>query len=198
MIKLSKMSGKLKGIGAINTNTTSNGFCIKQNGNGKPDSICSECYSWRILKTFRKNAVPAFKHNSKVLSEKIIHPDGLPITNYAYFRFNGHGELINSNHFHNLLNICKKNKKTTFALWTKRSDIVKRELKSRDKPKNLILVYSNPKIDSVIGIPKGFNKVFNNVSHDIGTNCHGKCIDCLKCYNTSRYKANNVITEQVK
>jgi len=197
MIKLSKMTGKLEGIGAINTNTLSNDFCLKQHARSD-NSICAKCYSHTMLRTFRKKCVPAFQHNSKVLSEKIIHPDALPTTNFAFFRFSGHGELINSKHFHNYVNICLKNRKTNFALWTKRSDIVKRELKSRDKPKNLILVYSNPVIDKPIGIPKGFNKVFNNVSHDIGTNCHGKCIDCLKCYDTSRYKANNVIIEQVK
>ena len=197
MISISKMSGKLEGIPAINTNTLSNKFCIKQNAR-TDNSICKDCYSVAMLTTFRKNAVPAFQRNSVAISEKIIHPDGLPVVNAAYFRFSCHGEIINNNHFINLINIAVKNPRTNFALWTKRIDIVNKALKDYKKPKNLILVYSNPLTDRIITVPKGFDKVFNNVSSDNGTNCHGKCIDCLKCYKFSKSHKNNVIIEKIK
>ena len=67
--KWSKMSGKLEGIPALNTDTTSNKFC--QAMSKRKDTICSVCYSWSMLKTFRKNAVPRFKSNSDYLSYKI-------------------------------------------------------------------------------------------------------------------------------
>ena len=185
IVKVSKMSGKLLGIPAINTDTTSNQFCIREYQSGNPNKICVYCYSHEMLNTFRKNCVPAFKHNSDLLSKAELIPDLLPVINSAFFRFNGHGELINETHLLNLFAICDKNPHTSFALWTKRKNIVNGLLRKRSKPDNLILVYSNPVIDCVQNrIPKHFDKVFNNVSieHE-NENCTGqKCIECLACY----------------
>jgi hypothetical protein len=192
-IKISKMSGKLSGIGAINTDTTTNEFCIRQK---ETDTICGKCYSHKMLSTYRKSCVPAFQHNSRLMSE-VIDWDLLPIINQAYFRFNGHGELINKAHFQNIVNIAKKNPHCNFALWTKRASIV-RQFKE-ELPDNLILVFSNPRIDKVIYIPRGFHKVFNNVSKgsNIRQNCTGvKCMDCLLCY--SKDSVEDVIVEAVK
>jgi hypothetical protein len=201
-IKISKMSGKLEGIGAINTDTTTNDFCIRQKST---DTICGKCYSHKMLTTFRKKCVPAFQHNSELMKD-LIDWDLLPIINQAYFRFNAHGELINLNHYKNIINIAKKNPHCTFALWTKRASIVRQ---ISDVPSNLILIFSNPRIDKVIGVPRGFDKVFNNVNKDSGIseNCTGKkCLDCLMCYKKSGYHGfkhsdkygTNVIIEAVK
>jgi len=180
------MTGKLEFIPAINTDTTSNEFCLREYQSGNPNKICVYCYSHNMLNTFRKNCVPAFKHNSDVLSESVLIPDCLPRINSAYFRFNGHGELINETHLINLFAICEKNPATSFALWTKRKNIVYSVLRKNQLPKNLILVYSNPILDLVmIEPPAKFHKVFNNVSHGgyKNENCTGqKCIECLACY----------------
>jgi len=87
------------------------------------------------------------------------------------------------------VNICKKNPHTNFALWTKRKDLINKLFKYSDSyhpPKNMILIYSNPKIDCVrIEPPRYFHKVFNNVSHGgyKNENCTGqKCMECLACY----------------
>ena len=192
-IKISKMSGKLLGIGAINTDTTTNEFCIRQK---ETDTICGKCYSHKMLNTFRKSCVPAFQHNSRLMS-KLIDWDLLPIINQAYFRFNGHGELINTAHFQNIVNIARKNPHCSFALWTKRASIV-RQFKG-ELPDNLILVFSNPRIDKVIDTPRGFHKVFNNVSKGstINQNCTvRKCMDCLICYRKD--SGTDVIVEAVK
>ena len=48
-------------------------------------------------------------------------------------------------------------------------------------------------------MPRGFHKVFNNVSKDSDTkqNCTGrKCMDCLICYRKD--SGTNVIVEAVK
>lgn len=192
-IKISKMSGKLQGIGAINTDTTSNEFCIRQKDT---DTICGKCYSHRMLSTYRKSCVPAFAHNSELLSKSVIPADFLPTINQAYFRFNGHGELINATHFQNIINIALKNPHCTFALWTKRASITRQFLFI---PGNLILIFSNPRVDRVIDVPRGFHKVFNNVNKDSGIaqNCTGKkCLDCLLCYRKD--SGANVIVEAVK
>ena len=66
----SKMSGKLDGIPALNTDTTSNKFCISRSKD--KNSICSQCYSWNMLRTFRKSAVPRFRKNSILISENVL------------------------------------------------------------------------------------------------------------------------------
>ena len=182
MYHWSKMSGKLIGIPALNTDTTSNKYCIKMS---KTDTICGSCYSWNMLKTFRKNAVPSFKRNSKFLSAEVHDPKYLLPVSSIIARFNGHGEIINEAHFINIINICKNQPNTTFTLWTKRKDIINKVCKDYKLPKNLIMVYSNPVINTIMKkVPKHFHKVFNNVSNDSNKiNCVGKCIDCLKCYN---------------
>ena len=201
VVKTSVMTGKLEHIPAINTDTTSNAFCIREYQSGNPNKICVYCYSHNMLNTFRKNCVPAFKHNSDVLSESVLIPDCLPRINSAYFRFNGHGELINETHLLNLIAICEKNPDTNFALWTKRKNITNKVFRTYPKPKNLILVYSNPIMDKVMTEPPtGFDKVFNNVSKPVYKsieNCTGqKCIECLACYKKD--SGINVIVEKVK
>ena len=191
-LHISKMSGKLAGIPAYNTNTTSNEFCIRQKDT---DTICGKCYSHRMLATYRKSCIPAFERNSVAFAELIDWAD-LPVINAAFVRFNGHGELINSNHYQNIIRLAKKNPHTTFTLWTKRASLVRN---GGAVPDNLILVFSNPTIDNVISVPRGFHKVFNNVSKDSSEsqNCTGrKCLDCLACY---RKDSNiNVIIEAIK
>ena len=192
MLKQSKMSGKLTGIPAFNTNTVSNAFCIRQKDTA---TICGKCYSHRMLNTFRKSCIPAFEHNSKLFSE-FIKWDDLPRLNASYVRFNGHGELINSAHFDNIVRIAQKNPETTFVLWTKRASIIRAY---GAVPDNLILIFSNPRIGRVVGVPRTFHKVFNNVEKDSETaqNCTGKrCMNCLLCYR--KESGANIIVEAVK
>ena len=197
MIKYSVMSGKLKGIPALNTSPLNNEFCKTMHK--KKDSICASCYSINMLKTFRKRADAPFRKYGEFLSSKIHPSEYLPKPpNALYVRFSAHGELINVDHTVNLFQICNSSPNTTFTLWTKRTNIVNRVLKNRDKPKNLILVYSNKYIDKLdIKLPKHFDKVFNNVSswtNDV--NCEGKCLECMKCYTLG--ETTTQITEVIK
>jgi len=191
-VHISKMSGKLDKFHSINTNTLTNEFCIRQH---ETETICGDCYSFTMLEGYRKNCTDSFERNSAALSE-YIEWDDLPVINDAFFRFSAHGELINENHFDNLIRIARKNPYTTFALWTKRASITR---KRSDIPDNLILVFSNPKKDRVIGVPRGFDKVFNNVSKGSTApqNCTGqKCIECLACYRKD--SGIDTIVEMVK
>jgi len=186
MLTISNMTGKLEGFKAINTNTLSNPYCQKMYSCGSDDIICTKCYSVEMLETFRKGCIPAWERNSKALSEGIIPPHLLPTFLEAFVRFSGHGELINMTHLENLHNIALHNAHTKFALWTKRKDLINKFYANNDKPENLILIFSNPKIDAVLNNPpKHFDRTFNNVSPDSETaqNCTGqKCKDCLLCY----------------
>ena len=191
-------SGKMLGIPSLNTDTTTNEFCKSMYNSKVENLICRSCYSMSMLKTFRKNCTPKFSRNSKYLSEKVQDRKTLPICPSMIGRFSSHGELINPDHLENLINICLNQPMTTFTLWTKRKDIVNRVLTYRQKPKNLILVYSNPIIDKLdVKLPKHFDKVFNNVSAKTNdVNCDSKCLDCMKCYTLG--ETTTQITEVIK
>ena len=197
-IHISTMSGKLKGIKAINTNTLTNKFCISKHNSKTENSICNFCYSFEMLETFRKNCTEKFEYNSNLLSTKLIPYENLPFINEQVFRFSAHGELINMLHLINLMNLVNKNKGCTFTLWTKRKDIVNKVCKTEKLPKNLIMVYSNKIVDTIMKkVPKHFHKVFNNVSNESNKiNCRGKCIDCMKCYTIGN-KTEQII-ERIK
>ena len=160
-LHISKGAFKMEGINNISSNTLTNEYCIKQKD--KKDIICNKCYSFKGL-NFRKSMVNVLQNNSELLSNSIIEWDNLPRIFDLYFRFSSHGELINLNHLENLNNICLKNPKTTFTLWSKRFDIVKKFFDNNEKPSNLILIYSNPVLNKPLEkLPKYFDKTFNNI-----------------------------------
>jgi hypothetical protein len=197
-VHISKMTGKLDGFKAISTNTVTNDFCIKMNTTG--NTICRLCYSHGMLKSYRKNMQPALQRNSDLLSSAPLLPEQLPTILDAFYRFAAHGETINLTHADNLCRIAEHNPHCTFAWWTKRKDIINKLFKKRTKPANLILVYSNPKVDNILDtIPKHFDKVFNNVSfenHQDRQNCTGQqCKSCLACY---KFGGTDIIVEAVK
>lgn len=181
MIKFSKMTGKLKGIPATCTDTTSNTFCQAMQ---KTDSICASCYSQAMLTGMRKNCKPRWKQNLEVLSA----PMGtFPKITEKYARFQAHGELTNVQNAINLLIIAEKNPRTTFAFFTKRYQLVQRAIEQVGKPENVILIYSSPKVDRKARRPKHFDKTFTTYSDKTGDYiCKGKkCLQCLVCYDKS-------------
>ena len=200
-VHISKMTGKLEGFKSISTNTLTNPFCIKMN-KAKKKTICSVCYSHTMLNGYRKNMANALQRNSDLLSSKTLSKEELDETIIldAFHRFDAHGELINMQHLTNLVAIVNHNPHCTFALWTKRKDYIKRLFDYVEKPKNLIVIYSNPTISSIMATPPlYFDKTFNNVLEDEYVdqqNCTGqKCKDCLLCYT---HNDTHTIVEKVK
>tara|TARA_R110002050_G_scaffold197806_1_gene332613 strand:+ start:29 stop:652 length:624 start_codon:yes stop_codon:yes gene_type:complete len=180
------VKNKLDSIDSINTNTLTNKYCMAMNAADNGD-ICEYCYSVSMLEGYRKTMVPALQRNSDLLSAAILTEWQLPRIMSAVFRFSGQGELLNDIHFENLCLIAEYNPHCTFALWTKRATIVNKALKKREKPSNLILVFSNSKIGHIMAKPPThFDKTFNNVKGDDKLelqNCTGQqCKNCLVCY----------------
>ena len=193
-LKISKMSGKLKGIRALNVNPLTNKFCQK---NIDSNTICQYCYSKRMLKTFRQRCIPIFETNSRLLS-KPIPQDKLPKLNDKIFRIHAHGELINKTHYKNIVNLIKKNPDTFFAFWTKRLDLIDPSI----KPKNSNFIYSTQEINNPSPIiPKGFDKVFSVYTpefvkkYNIKINCQRQCNKCKICYTKNSV---NYINELLK
>ncbi len=188
-------SGKMRGMYSLNTNTVTNSFCIEQYNRTDADIICHHCYSYRSLNSYRKNCQQAFQRNSDILASD--KPIDIPVINHTYFRFHSHGELINDEHFIKYCEIADGNPRTTFALWTKQCGVVRQNMEF--VPNNMILIYSNPSIDNVMSRPpRGFHRVFNNVSKKyVGrANCTGqRCIECLVCY---QFGGEEVIIEHQK
>lgn len=200
-VHISVMTGKLDGLRAISTNTRTNDYCIKQNASGDPTNICTKCYSHTMLSSYRKNMQPALQRNSDALSTRVLPTVELPKITDPVFRFDAHGELINETHLRNLVAICEYNPATSFALWTKRNDIVSKYFRTRAKPANMTLIYSNPKISHIMAKPpKFFDRTFNNVlEHEYveRQNCTGQqCKNCLLCYTPGN--GVTTIVEKVK
>ncbi|HRZ18680.1 MAG TPA: hypothetical protein P5136_01370 [Methanofastidiosum sp.] len=182
--------GKMKGLWSINTSTMSNPFCQKMQ---KTNAICSKCYAQRIEHTYgRKQPIGIWKENGKILSSRILKDKEIRIFKKDVpIRFHSFGELLNLTHLLNFFKIATMNPDRIFALWSKRSDLVRKVYK--DKPANLILIYSTPQINKLK--PKklqGFDKVFSVYTeefakeHKIKINCHASCINCMTCYSHSQ------------
>lgn len=193
-LKISKGAGKMEGICSMNSNPLENDFCQKM---AKTDTICKACYSRKSLKSYRKGCGPAWSHNGRVLSEKDHEVSDMPRVNAKIFRVHSHGELINRKHARNLYRLALRNPGVIFGFWTKRRDIVRNC--GMEKPANVVLIYSNPKLDRVMKkVPKGFDKVFNVVSSEevAEINCGARsCMDCQRCYS---FDTTAVIVEKKK
>jgi hypothetical protein len=195
MIKVSEMTGKLKGVPAVNTSPLDNPFCEKMSK--VEGSICSFCYSRKMVAGIRRNCRKGWKENGEVLSsgligEKTIKAMRIPEKAVnGIVRFSAHGELINEFHCWNLIQIARVHPDITFALWTKRLDIVRNCLDVVSKPENLIIIYSNPTVDSIIPVAilqvryPFVDKVFNVISNDSdAVNCGARsCATCQLCYS---------------
>ena len=189
---VSKMTGKLEGLQAINTNTLTNLFCQAMR---KTSAICKICYSWAMLTGSRKNCAAPWQRNGEILSSGPLPARDIPRIDTVLGRFQAHGELINRQHAANLLEIARSNPDTRFGFWTKLPGFVR----GMEIPENVTLVYSNPIVDRIMTKPpRGFHKVFNCVTDDRAEiNCGPlKCRDCKMCYG--RTTGATVIVEKVK
>lgn len=203
-LKISKMTGKLQGVPALNTSPLDNPFCEKMAKN--ENTVCSHCYSQRMLRGIRKNCRPAWKANGTILSEEILTVEeikSLKIEKLAIngiFRFSAHGELHNWKHAYNCIKITLLYPNVMFAIWTKRPELFKLVFDTIEKPENLIVIYSNANLDAPVPlvaiqaihpfVDKVFSVVSNGFPADI--NCGAKkCSDCKLCY--SKDTTGNII-----
>jgi len=196
-LHIAKGTKKMEGMNSISVSSFENKFC--QAMKKVSGTICRSCYGNKYEK-MRPALDACLKRNKDILIRPLKNNE-IPIINSSYFRFNGFGELYNDIHYKNLCLIAKKNPKTTFALWTKRFDIVMKY----PKVKNIVYIYSNPYLNKTFSDKKiinWFHHIFSvwtkKVATDNGVklNCSGKkCIECLICYkkNTEKF-----INEKIK
>jgi hypothetical protein len=203
MIKITehKKDLKMSGFISVNTSVIKNPYCSINRCDKK--RVCSVCYGKYMTDRYpRLNKALIYNYdilNKDLTSTEIeIICDQLRQYNKKYIRLHSIGEISGIEMLSNYYLICENMSDTNFALWSKRKDLIQRV---HHKPDNLKIVYSNPLIDKPSNkIPLMFDSIFNVISygyaikHKINLNCPLKCINCLKCYNTS----NNVIIELLK
>lgn len=186
----SKHTGKMERMLSFSTSTANNNFCTcMRNING---SVCQKCYAYRMVKRlgagFRNKLV-----NNEWIKYTTLEKKDIPILNAGYFRFESFGELETLTQLENYFKIAKYNPQTRFALFTKRSDLLRRVDKDL-KPSNMNIILSsiqlNKPTDYLYEIQDLIDAVFtvytkeyakeNNITISCGDR---KCIECLKCYN---------------
>ena len=191
LVHISKGSGKMLDIPSINTSSLTNPFCIAKS---KQDIVCNKCYSNRLTK-LRPSLERKLLANGALLSSRELLPEELPKLNARYARFSSFGEIINVQHYLNLCAIAKHNPYTTFGLWTKRYNIIKKY----PKVENIKYIFSVEKVDNDKPLPaeilEFFDKTFSVVSKGEPANCFGSCIDCLVCYTDNEITS---IREHIK
>ena len=192
-----KMTGKMEGMMSLSTSCRTNPFCIKHAA--VKGSICEKCYAQIQMKRYT-NMSPCFERNAEVLTDSVIPVEYLPVINAAYFRLESFGDLINTTQVVNYFNLCKKNPRTSFALWTKNPQLIAPV--ANEKPDNLQIVLSSIMINQIVDNKYPFvDKIFTvydkeTIDRDhVNINCGArKCLECLKCYT----KGETVINEKLK
>lgn len=191
--------GKMTGMASLSTSPLRNTFCkarCKCKG-----TICAHCYSVSMQKQYSALSKCLTK-NYEVLTKCVIPVDKMPVLNYLMFRFESFGDVQNEIQLINYLNMCKRNPRTQFTIWTKNMAIFDR-LFTRGyrgveyrKPKNLIIIVSSPVVNMSVDIRRYpyADKVFTVYTEEYATankiaiGCaHRSCAACQKCYNRANH-----------
>jgi hypothetical protein len=119
---------------------------------------------------------------------------------YGLFRVISHGELSSVSEVHWIYQLALMNPSVQFGFWTKRKSIVWAADELMDRPKNVVMVYSEAMVGKVLeSPPPGFDKAFcvigpKQKGHHV--NCGDKlCRDCQLCYHK---KGAKIIIERAK
>lgn len=196
-----KHSGKMSGMVSISTSVTTNERC-KKNASIK-GSICEKCFASKQMKVFPSMEKPMVE-NQRILTSSVLPMELLPTINNLYFRFEAFGDLNNDIQVMNYFNLCYKNPKVKFALWTKNPDYIESAInQGYKKPENLNIVLSSLFINQERKSKYDFvDKIFtvydpqhideNNVEINCGSR---NCFDCGLCYEKNNVK---IINEKLK
>ena len=194
-------SGKMAGMVSISTSVTTNERCAK-NAQIK-GSVCEKCFAAKHMRVFTNNAAP-LEENQRILTADVLPLEKLPTINSLYFRFEAFGDLNNAIQVKNYFNLCYKNPRVKFALWTKNPDYIAEAIADGyEKPDNLNIVLSSLFLNQERKNPFPFvDKIFTVYTPDhieaenIDINCGARnCFDCGLCYEKNGVK---IINEKLK
>jgi hypothetical protein len=192
-------SGKMEGMVSISTSVTTNERCEK---NAKiKGSICEKCFAAKQMKVFPSMEKPMVE-NQRILTSEILPLEKLPIINNIYFRFEAFGDLNNDIQVINYFNMCYKNPRVKFALWTKNPDFIAEAIaKGYEKPENLNIVLSSlflnkeriNRYDFVDKVFTVYDKSYIK-ENNVNINCGARnCFSCGLCYEKNNVSIINEV-----
>ena len=196
-----KHSGKMSGMVSISTSVTTNERC-KKNASIE-GSICEKCFASKQMRVFPTMEKPMVE-NQRILTSSVLPMELLPTINNLYFRFEAFGDLNNDIQVMNYFNLCYKNPKTNFALWTKNPDFIESAIKQGyKKPENLNIVLSSLFINQERKSKYDFvDKIFTVYDpkyieeNEVSINCGSRnCFECGLCYEKNNV---TIINEKLK
>ena len=189
------LTGKMTGMPAITTSMLCNAHCQKLSN--IIGTVCEKCYTMKYLKS-RPAVEKCYAENTDLLTSSIIPIKQLPFINAAMCRLETFGDIVNTTHLQNYVNLIKKNNHCMFSLFTKNYTVVFDYFKTHKQPKNLSIVISSLIInepfeleflpDYLINVKifTVYSKPFakdNNVAINCGKN---RCVDCRRCYTKNK------------
>ena len=186
------MTAKMFGFPSISTSVALNPIC--QARAKDKDSICSHCFAMSTVARYTALG-RNLAHNTDVLTKEILPLESLPKFNRATVmcRFESFGDLNNATQVINYFNICKVNPHINFALWSKNPKLIALALESVEKPENITIIYSSPKLNEcasdIFARYAFIDKVFTVYDsktieeQNININCGARsCASCGLCY----------------
>ena len=199
------MTAKMETVIALSTSCLANRRCLARMQDG--DSICAFCFS-AALQMFKKGVRENTIQNFKILNEVIIPAKYWPQVCNDMLRFEAFGDLYTWKQVANYFNCCKANKSTDCALWSKNPDIIADAIeRGFRKPKNVQIVYSSPKVNTIADAEAIFAKypfidkiftVFDGEfikKNGVVINCGGRsCRGCKRCYKPGK----GLVNEELK
>ena len=189
------LTGKMTGMPAITTSMLYNAHCQKLSN--IIGTVCEKCYTMKYLKS-RPAVEKCYAENTDLLTSSIIPIKQLPFINAAMCRLETFGDIVNTTHLQNHVNLIKKNNHCMFSLFTKNYTVVFDYFKTHKQPKNLSIVISSliinkpfeleflPDYLTNVKIFTVYSKPFakgNNVAINCGKN---RCVDCRRCYTKNK------------
>ena len=189
------LTGKMTGMPAITTSMLCNAHCQKLSN--IIGTVCEKCYTMKYLKS-RPAVEKCYAENTDLLTSSIIPIKQLPFINASMCRLETFGDIVNTTHLQNYVNLIKKNNHCMFSLFTKNYTVVFDYFKTHKQPKNLSIVISSLIInepfeleflpDYLINVKifTVYSKPFakdNNVAINCGKN---HCVDCRRCYTKNK------------
>ena len=186
-------TGKMSSVISISTSVVLNVFC--QARAKDPTSICSHCFAASMLEYYTELG-KKLARNTELLTTELLNWNDVPVINYEKFRklrFESFGDLNNAVQVYNYFLIARVNKNMKCALWTKNPHIIAEAMEQYNitKPKNLVIVYSSPKLNEVASdilkrypfIDKVFTVFDKEHAETVNINCGARdCETCGRCY----------------
>lgn len=188
-------TGKMAGVPSLSTSPFDNPKCCARCKVER--SICFKCYSFRVLR-YRAPLAEKLHRNTLALTNEVYPIPLHPVCNNQFARFESFGDLITWQQCANYFNMCYRNPKCMFALWTKNLDIIiECFAQGYKKPSNLIIIQSSvwlnqeeePRFSWVDKVFTVYSKQYVKEHPNLFINCGAKnCLGCQLCYHKDSAK----------